>query len=123
MSTDRRECLQCGQTPAEIKTRNTICGIEGGHEYRELEHEWERHRWADWSDKELARAGIKPEVFEKHRRTPVMSLEWVGCNDTRTGHLPATQEAIDDWVASRIGECVHCGHDTTTPSTEDRNRA
>lgn len=119
---DERECLQCGETPATIKQKDLICGIEGGYEYRELEYEWPRHRWADWRDKELARAGIKAEAFGKHRRTPALTLPWVGCDDTRRGHMPANQEAIDEFMASRIGECTFCGQRPPTTETNEGAR-
>lgn len=116
--TDERECLQCGETPATIKRNELICGIEGGYEYRELEYEWPRHRWADWTDKELARAGIKAEAFEKHRRTPAMTLQWVGCDDRTRGHMPADAEDVGGMWASRVGECLHCGKQVSTETNE-----
>jgi len=103
-----RECLHCGQTNAQIKIEQTICGIEGGYEYRELEYEWARHRWADWRDAELATQGVKPGAFDKHRRTPALSLQWIGCEDTVRGHAPATAKDVPD-LATRIGQCVLCG--------------
>lgn len=117
MAATERECLQCGETPESIKAKGiALCGIEGGYEYRELEYEWPRHRWVDWTNSELGRAGLKPEAFDKHRRTPAMQLEWVACEDLRRGHTPAVEADIDVY-ADRVGQCTFCGRDTTAPST------
>lgn len=108
--TDDRRCLQCDDTRAALRDQGiTMCAIEGGYEYREIEHEWPRHRWADWTGRELDRMGIAPEAYEKHRRTSALHMQWVGCVDTKRGHVPATKES--DWhdYGCRTGQCVACG--------------
>lgn len=104
---DEKACLNCGQTPSEIKRDQTICGIEEGYEYKELAYEWPRHRWADWTDKELGRMGIVPAAFDKHRRTSVTSLQWVGCADTVRGH--SFVEKPDPEFGIKAGQCFACG--------------
>ena len=110
-----RACLNCGETPSSIKRHGIVlCGIMSGGEQPELSEEFPTHRWADWSDAALARVGIKPEAFERHRRTPLRHLEWVGCEDTVRGHNPATEDDVPDW-ADRVGQCTFCGHDAASP--------
>lgn len=101
-------CLQCGETRAWAKVPGRICGIESGYEYRELEHEWPRHRWAGWTDKELSAFGVKPEEFEKHRRTDALTFQWIACDDTVRGHHPATADCVPEF-ASELGQCITCG--------------
>jgi|SRR6185437_6270918 len=104
-----RECLNCGETPSSLKQNGIVlCGIEEGYEYRELAYEFPRHRWVDWKDAELAKAGIRPEAFDKHRRTPMMHLQWVGCDDTVRGHIAAKPEDVG-LFADREGQCILCG--------------
>lgn len=108
--TDERRCLQCDETKASIKAeRIAVCGIVSGYYEPELTDEWPRHRWKDWTDRELDRMGIKPEAYEKHRRTLVRHLEWVGCEDTKRGHAPATEESDWEDFGCRIGQCIACG--------------
>lgn len=102
------ECLHCGQTKAQIKRDQTICGIEGGYEYVELIAEWPRHRWVDWTDKELTRYGIRPEAFAKYRRQPITQFEYVDCADTIRGHNLATEPFPD--MGIKPGQCWNCGH-------------
>lgn len=119
-ATDERECLHCGQTKAQIKSEQTICGIEGGYEYRELEYEWPHHRWADWRDAELAAQGVKPEAFDRHRRASITTMQWIDCEDTVSGHAPATTEDLPG-LATRIGHCILCGREAqaiANPSSE-----
>jgi len=111
MSVADLACLHCEQTRAEIKANDTICGIEGGYETVELVEEWSRHRWADWSDKDLTRFGILPEAFERHRRTPITVMQYVACEDTVRGHIAAGERLAD--LGFRADECVNCGHRPT----------
>lgn len=109
---DDRECLQCGETKASLRQNNyIICGIMSGYESPELDYEFPHHRWADWTDKELAKFGVLPEAFEKHRRTSSLTLQWISCEDTVRGHSPAEEEDVPEW-ASYVGQCVLCGQDT-----------
>jgi hypothetical protein len=103
-------CLQCGETKEAAKAQQLDCAIVGGYEYREVEEEWPRHRWADWTDAELTRQGVRPEAFDRHRRTPVRTFEWIGCEDTVRGHALATEEDVREWQY-RVGQCVLCGKD------------
>lgn len=97
------ECLHCGETPESIKRdRIVVCGIMEGYE---LAYEFPRHRWADWRDSELARLGVKPEAYEKHRRTPLLHFAWMGCEDTLRGHHILTR----DGAYGRRGQCTVCG--------------
>lgn len=103
-------CLHCGQSRAQIKRDQTICGIEEGYEYRELAYEWPSHRWADWDDQKLAQFGIRPEAFDKYRRVEVMSIEYIACDDLVRGHnfRETTESEDDDWFAA-LGQCYLCG--------------
>lgn len=113
-------CLQCGETRAWAKVPGRTCGIESGYEYRELEHEWPRHRWVSWTDKELSSFGVKPEAFEKHRRTDSLTFRWIGCEDTVRGHHPATEDCVPEF-ANEIGQCITCGQypEVTTANAPD----
>lgn len=112
-----RKCLQCDEDYYAVKAQKLPCEIWGGYEYVELEYGWPAHRWRDWKDHELAPLGIKPEAYDKYRRTPILHLEWLGCDDTVRGHQFATSYADQEWSGARIGQCTQCGH---TPETETR---
>ena len=99
-------CLQCEQTPAQIKRDQTICGIVSGYEYQELEAEWPRHHWRDWSDKELAT--IKPERRKDYRRARMMDIQYAACEDTIHGHRPAKEDMKEDYGVVK-GQCIECG--------------
>lgn len=101
-------CLHCGQTKAEIKRNETFCGIVSGYEYRELEAEWPRHRWADWRDTELDRMGILPEAYDRHRRESVMTTQYVACADTKRGHVYPRKEDAEFGIPE--DQCWACGH-------------
>ena len=105
-----RSCLQCGETPTSIYRQGIVlCGIVGGYEYRELEVEWPRHRWADWTDGELARLGVVQAAYDRHRRTPAMHFEWIAFEDTLHGHSwVETEEEAEFWELE-IGRCAGCG--------------
>lgn len=112
-----RWCLQCGETKSSIRAQGIVlCGIVEGYETPELAYEFPHHRWADWKDGELARFGVRPEAFDKHRRTQERDFEWISCEDTVRGHHAATSEDVPDW-ASRVGECALCGHVPQQPAS------
>jgi hypothetical protein len=115
--TEPLRCLHCGQTKAEIKRDQTICGTVSGYEYQELDHEWPHHRWADWKDHDLPM--VLPAFRHLYRRTPATHLEWLPCEHTPAGHIPATEDTLD-WV-DRLGQCIACGQDVTP--LEDQERA
>jgi hypothetical protein len=118
MSDNARECLQCGETRASIKAQGIIacCTLSHG-EYTEVNDEWPQHRWKDWTDEELAQLGVVPEAFERHRRTDASTFQWIACVDTKRGHCPADESCVPD-LASFIGQCIACGHDTRTDTKE-----
>lgn len=105
---DTRACLQCGETKASIKAQGIVlCGIVSGYYEPELTDEWPRHRWADWRDSELAMMGLRPEAYEKHRRSRIFDIQWAGCEETIRGHIIATEDDVE-WGLKR-GQCVTCG--------------
>lgn len=109
-----RECLQCGETPASIKRQGIVlCGIVSGYYEPELSEEWPRHRWADWRDSELRRFGVKPEAFDRHRRTPALHFQWIACDDTVIGHRPAREDDME-FMGVTKGQCVLCGKEPET---------
>lgn len=102
-------CLHCGETPASIKRRDiVVCGIMSGYEQPELSEEFPRHRWADWNDRELDRLGVAPHAYDKNRRTAITVIEYIPCEDTKIGHIIATEQEDLDWV-DRLGQCISCG--------------
>lgn len=103
------ECLHCGILRGDARRQRAACEIWGGYEYVELEEEWPRHRWRDWTDADLAASDIRPDAYERHRRDPVRALSWTGCDDTTQGHVPAAAADISI-LADHIGQCVRCGH-------------
>lgn len=104
-----RQCLHCGVTKASIRSEGIVaCCIIGGYEYREVEEEWANHRWADWTDTDLSANGISPGAFDKHRRTQITQLTWVGCEDTARGHIRAT--VFDPELGCKVGQCMACGN-------------
>lgn len=72
----RDECLQCGQSRAQVKANGPYCATVTGYEYVETLDEWDRHHWRDWSDAELKRHGLLPEQYDEHRRTNIYDLEF-----------------------------------------------
>lgn len=104
-------CLQCEQSRAEVKANDTICGIEGGYEYVELEQEWPRHHWRDWSDKELAITDLLPERYAEYRRARSVDIQYAACEDTKTGHRPLEETPCrDDYFWGMVeGQCKDCG--------------
>lgn len=109
MSAPEFACLRCGQEREEVRRDKTFCATVDyfGH----TDQDWERHRWRDWSDRELDRAGVRPEAYDKHRRTNVNVLGWIDCEDTKRGHVPADQESVWARYVDRVGQCIVCGKD------------
>lgn len=83
-------CLQCHQTRYEVRTNNTYCSTVSGYEYVEVDDEWERHHWRDWSDAELRNMDIHPNFWDRNRRTPIQDLEyvWMESKCFEEGHVP-----------------------------------
>lgn len=100
-------CLQCGQSRAQVKRDETFCGIVSGYEYKELEMEWPRHHWRDWSDAELRNMRISEHRWNGARRMLVGDLEWemIASLCDRDGHRePDAEDA--EWFAP--GRCARC---------------
>ena len=106
---DKNTCLQCEQTRAEVKLDQTICGIVGGYEYKELEAEWPRHHWRDWSNAELTTFGILAGHFNEYRRARLVDVQYAPCEQTTRGHHPARSTDVDYGLVA--GRCVDCGAD------------
>lgn len=103
-----RECLNCGETKSSIKRQGIVlCGIMGGYECPELEYEFPHHQWADWSDAFLTRMGVKPEAFDRHRRTRAMSFEYIPCEELVQGHRISFDG--DAEFGMKPGQCWLCG--------------
>lgn len=119
-----RECLFCGVSEdrvLSVRRRDGYtlgCGIESntesGFDYEELS---ERHRWADWHDAELARLGLKPEVFDQYRRASEADIRWADCEHRVSGHIVAeeTITASDEYgYGIDKGQCIECGKKDAT---------
>lgn len=72
MSTATQTCLQCGETLQAVRREKLYCATvsyEG-----ECIEEWNRHRWREWTDTELA--PILPEYRHLYRRARIDELMW-----------------------------------------------
>lgn len=108
---DDRRCLHCDETKASIRANGImVCGIMEGYEVQELVEEFPHHRWADWNDRELGRIGVRKDAFRRHRRTRLVDMQWIACDDTVRGHIPAKAEDVHV-MASYVGQCILCGAD------------
>jgi hypothetical protein len=65
-----------------------------GYETPEIQDEWERHHYRDWSDSELSREGLHPDQFDEYRRAHIYTLEFPAreawCR--QEGHFPIDLE-------------------------------
>lgn len=100
-------CLQCGQSREEVRANDTYCATVSGYEYEEVDAEWDRHHWRDWSDAEL-RGYILPEFFEQHRRDSMQDLGYAPCDHTERGHM--YPERDDPEWGLKVDQCMECGH-------------
>jgi hypothetical protein len=107
--------LQCGQARSTVRAERLFCCTLSRGEVTEIDQEWEHHRWRDWTDTDLDRAGIKPAAYDKHRRTDIGVLPWVDCDDTKRGHVAADEEAVAAMWVDRVGQCISCGQMQPTP--------
>lgn len=108
-----RECLICGTTREEVdavRRRHGYtlgCGIESnteaGFDYEELSP---RHRWSPWRDSDLDRAGIRPNAFSKYRTATHAEIQYAACEDTKQGHVQASDEL---GLGLEPGQCFLCG--------------
>lgn len=106
-------CLQCGETREVVKANQYICAIMSVGETNEIDHEFEKHRWADWKDKELTRFGIKPEHFDKYRRADPWTLQYANCDHRGHAHV----EHEDDMLPAYI--CPACWADKREEETHE----
>lgn len=75
---EERCCLQCGETEGAIKASQRsgdpiYCAGDFSYEYGEPGWEQDRHRFREWSDKELDYYRIAPRYRHKYRR-----MNWNG---------------------------------------------
>lgn len=106
MSEPADTCLQCGETREVVKAHQYSCAIMSGGETIEVDYEFPRHRWADWTDKELARRGIKPEHFEEYRRADRWTLQYVNCEHLGREHVKHDDDMLPGYI------CPACWCDT-----------
>jgi hypothetical protein len=65
-------CLNCGETKYSIRRDGVdMCALPGTM-YEADDHigyEYKNHRWAGWSDRELAAIGVEEADYERFRHT------------------------------------------------------
>jgi len=96
-------CLQCGETRGAVAAEELICGIMSGYEQPELEYEFARHHWRDWSNAELRAFGIPEDRFDRYRRLDWQSFRWVlpGIRCELEGHTEPS-----DFAPGCCGRCL-----------------
>lgn len=113
-------CLQCGESREAVKAERLYCATLTGYETPEVDEEWERHHWRDWSDAELERMGIHPTLREANRRTLAQDLQFVRGQSvclTREQHvIDTTDMGPPDYV------CVVCWGTITPAETTAAKR-
>lgn len=100
-------CLQCGESRAAVERERIFC-TAGGHA-GEPDYEWDRHRWRDWTDKELAAVGVLPEHYDKYRDVQAHDLVLINCHDRGREHIPLEEDERVCWA---------CWHDMAGKETE-----
>lgn len=83
-------CLQCGESRAVVKANGYFCAIVDSYD-GECTEDWDKHRWADWSDKALRSYGVQSEHFHHYRRTPIHELQFIDCTHTDRAHVYNTE--------------------------------
>lgn len=106
-------CLQCDTGRYAVRREELSCGVVDV--FGELEAEFARHRWADWSDRDLDRAGVLPHAYDRNRRTSIFNLAWLPCDDLKRGHIPWAADFSD--ANAQQGDCSACG---SSGATEER---
>lgn len=102
-------CLQCSQSRKTVKRDGTYCATVSGYEYTEIQDEWPRHHWRDWSDKELSEAGIHPSLWGQNRRTNIYNLEIAACASScmENGHV-YPDPADKFFIEGTQNYCMRC---------------
>lgn len=98
-------CLQCSTGRYAVRREDLSCGVVDM--FGELEAEFSRHRWADWSDQDLDQAGVLPHAYERNRRTSIFDLPWLPCTDLKRGHVPWLGDFPD--ANGKKVDCSACG--------------
>lgn len=107
----RSVCLQCGETREAVKANGYTCATLSGYETVEVDEEWDRHHWRDWSDSELDRIGVSPHRRDENRRTVWRDMEFVVLQSIcdQQGHV---YESTDDPDSYHFGVpkdlCIRC---------------
>lgn len=114
MSAPVDTCLQCGETRAVVKANNYYCATVDY--YGECQEEWARHRWADWTDTELARINILPEHMNKYRRINGADFQFIDCTHRGRDHTPWDGNP-DDGPPPYV--CIGCWADTREGQTNE----
>lgn len=108
-----RSCLNCGIERSVVRTVRRAegytlgCGFEStsenGTEFDEISS---HHRWAPWSDGELANMALRPEAFDRYRMCSVDEVMYAVCDDTLRGH--SFGAGFED-LGIDPDECFFCG--------------
>lgn len=106
MSVKEGSCLQCHESKEAVKANKYFCATMSGYEYREVDQEWEKHHWRDWSDSELKEFGIHPDLWNANRRTDYDSLQyvWMESQCLRKGHVELDPDD-DFYTPNRCERC------------------
>lgn len=115
------ECLQCGQKRSKVRAEGLYCATISAGLQPEVDQEWDRHRWVDLTDRELAKAGVRPEAYDKHRRTDISVLGWIDCEDKISGHKPVTEQDAAQYEWLTPGHCWFCHIDLRDAQTTTRD--
>lgn len=90
----------------------TVSTSENGTEFDEIST---HHRWAPWSDGELARMALRPEAFDRYRVSTVDEVMYAVCDDTLRGH---SFGAFPD-LGIDPDECFFCGRNRRVEKTDE----
>lgn len=117
-----RSCLNCGIERSVVRAVRRAegytlgCGIvttsENGTEFDEIAS---HHRWAPWSDGELAAMALRPEVFDRYRTSTWTDVMWAPCGDSLRGH---SFGAFPD-LGIDPDECFLCGWNRRLEKTDE----
>lgn len=96
-------CLNCGEHRETVKRHGYHCATVDY--FGECHEEWPRHRWADWTDKELAKLGILPEHMDKYRRVNGGDMQFIDCSHQGRKH---TQYSGEPGTGPGPNICIAC---------------